>query len=144
MLDIMVNEQEAGKMSGSREEICRVVGCTEVELEAFLDENKAHRFADVTFRNKKVTIICRRLYRLFLARHDTKIRVQRYREKRNANVTPPSSSSSSYPYSPLNGKCKRCGAGPVVLTGTDDTGVPYGLCAKCAPQNNGPSVADPG
>jgi hypothetical protein len=64
-----------------------------------LAANSAHKFADVTERNGKVIIICRRLYRAYLERIGAKTRVQRYREKQkresNGDVTLPSSSSSS-------------------------------------------------
>ena len=91
MLDIMVNETETGKIRGSHEEICRVVGCTKAELRSFCVENKRHRFADVTFCNKIVTIINRRMYRDFLDKKAGKERVQQFRDRAkqncNANVT---------------------------------------------------------
>jgi hypothetical protein len=99
MLDIMVNEQEAGKIRGTEDEICRIVGCTKAELGRFFGANKAHKFADVTIRNGCVTIICRRLYRAFLALEATRKRVSRHRVKKkrksNVDVTPYSSTSTS-------------------------------------------------
>ena len=95
MLDIMMNEQETGKIKGSQAEICRLVGCMPGEFGEFIEENKRHKFADVTFCNGHVTIINRRLYRAFLAREDGKKRIKRHREKvkkeRNEKVTCPSS-----------------------------------------------------
>lgn len=113
-IDAMVNEQRVGKISGTRDELCRLLRCTAEEFQRFLDDNKGHKFANITIRktqsrgdasvtvtlcNEKVTIICRRLYRQQIEREQGKKRVQRYRQKHqtagNANVTPYSSSSSS-------------------------------------------------
>lgn len=77
----------------------RLLRCNAQELQRFFDDNKQHRFADVTFRNGKVTIVCRRLHRAFSQREATKTRVRRHRDSRkrdcNANVTLYSSSSTS-------------------------------------------------
>lgn len=98
-IDAMTNEQITGKIRGTRGEICRLLRCSDRELQRFVDDNRVHRFANVTVRNEKVTIICRRLYRLYLERKGTKKRVRKYREaekrKSNAEVTPYSSSSTS-------------------------------------------------
>lgn len=98
-LDAMTNEQITGKIRGTREEIARLLRCNDEELQGFFDDNKEHRFADVTFCNGKVTIICRRLYRAFLEREATKRRVSKHRQsmqrKCNGDVTALSSSSTS-------------------------------------------------
>ena len=99
ILALMWFEKEQGKMKGTKEEICRSLGCTLAELDQLLVENSAHNFANVHFRNGIVTIINRRMHKAFLARTDTKKRVFRHRHeaqrKSNTNVTFPSSSSSS-------------------------------------------------
>ena len=98
-LDAMVNEKETGKIRGTKEELCRLLRCSEKELGRFFEDNNFHKFANVTFRNGKVTIINRRLYRAYLEREATKKRVRRHREQTkrngNGNVTPYSSTSSS-------------------------------------------------
>ncbi len=75
---------------------------------------------------------------------------QQDKQSVNQKPTPSSSSSSSYPYTPLT-KCLRCGGGSVVKTATDDTGAPYGLCGNCikpeSPTSSNGEVepaADPG
>jgi len=99
MLDVMANEQEIGKIHGTKEEICRLIGCTQAELNDLIAVNKAHKFADVTIRHKKVTIINRRMHRAFLAREAAKIRKRQQRnresQKSHGDVTPYSSTSTS-------------------------------------------------
>lgn len=96
MLLVMWDEKSQGKITGTRIEVCRVVGCSLVELRRFFDDNKKHHFADVTICNKKVTIINRRMHTAFLVREDTKQRVKEYRKRQgNRKVMPPSSTSSS-------------------------------------------------
>jgi hypothetical protein len=98
-IDAMTNEQITGKIRATRTELCRLLRCSPKELQRFFDDNKVHRFARVTERNVFVTIICRRLYRAYIEREQTKTRVQKYREKVkrkcNGKVTAHSSSSSS-------------------------------------------------
>lgn len=66
---------------------------------ALFDDNNFHKFANVTFRNKKVTIINRRMHNAYIERERVKKRVSKHREKRkrkcNTDVTPYSSSSTS-------------------------------------------------
>jgi len=99
MLLVMWDEKEQGKITGTKAEICRVVGCDLMELQGFLDDAKLHHFANVTICNNKVTIVNRRMHEGFIERESTKRRVAAHREKkgrvRNANVTPLSSTSSS-------------------------------------------------
>ncbi len=100
----MWEAKEQGKVRGTKEEICQIVGCTISELALFFDDNNFHKFANVTKRNKKVTIINRRMYKDYIERESVKKRVSRHREKRkrkcNAKVTPYSSSSPSSSLSP--------------------------------------------
>ena len=99
MLLIMWDEKEQGKIVGTKEEICRVVGCDSIELQCFFDDDKKHHFANVTICNNKVTIINRRMHEAYIGRENTKKRVAHHRAKAkvesNAEVTPFSSSSSS-------------------------------------------------
>ena len=117
-LDAMVNEQIKGKIRGTREELCQLLRCTPEEFQRFLDDNKAHKFANIYIRAKNnkqtkdiknvtvtvcyeiVTIICRRIYREQKEREATKKRVSEHRKRKkrkcNVNVTSPSSYSSSY------------------------------------------------
>ncbi len=99
MLIVMWDEIEQGKIAGTRGEICRLIGCEKEELETFFSATKLHKFATVTFRNRKVTIINRRMYKSYNDRIGSKTRVRRHREKKksksNSDVTPPSSTSTS-------------------------------------------------
>lgn len=103
-LDAMANEQIFGKIRGTRKELCRLLRCSVREFNRFVSDNRTHRFADVTERNEKVTVVCRRMYRQYIEREQTKKRVSKYRkgkkQKRNGKVTPPSSSNAEVtPYS---------------------------------------------
>lgn len=92
-----------GKITGTKESLMRLIGCTTEEFENFISENNQFKFADVTFRNNFVTVINRRMYRSWLEKEKTRIRVKEHRDKHkkqecNENVQPekgtPSSSSS--------------------------------------------------
>lgn len=95
----MWDTAEQGKLTGTKVALCRILGATKDELRCFFDENKEQKFANVTNRNGKVTIVNRRMYDEFLQRSGTKMRVQKYRAKQkrssNEKVTPHSSTSSS-------------------------------------------------
>jgi hypothetical protein len=99
LLLVMWDEKEQGKIRGSKEEICQLIGCKISELERFFKDNKAHVFCNVTFRNKKVTIINRRMYKKYIEREGIKKRVSKHRKKEkrkcNTDVTPYSSTSTS-------------------------------------------------
>lgn len=97
LLCFMWEAPERGKIEGSVENIARMIGVTTEEMTGFLEEVKTLKFADVTFCNKNVTLINRRMMREQKAKENTRLRVQRHREKQacNAKITPSSSSSSS-------------------------------------------------
>lgn len=99
LLMAMWDAPEQGKIRGSKEALCRVVGADEKEFTLFLSENKVRNFANVTIRNNIVTVKNRRMYKEYIARIGTKERVRRHRQQAqqegNREVTPPSSTSSS-------------------------------------------------
>ena len=99
MLDIMTNEKITGQIQGTEAEICRVVGCMPFEFHKLVKENENHLFADVTEENGIVTIRCRRLYRTYMEREASKMRMRRHRgevkQECYSDVTPLSSTSSS-------------------------------------------------
>lgn len=112
ILCLMWFAEEQGKITGTKEELCRLVGCTVKELEMFLFEASNRKFANVTFCNKNVTIVNRRMHREFIARKATKNRVSQHRQKQGQKVkrscnkdvtTPSSSSSSNTPQTPHGG-----------------------------------------
>lgn len=107
-----------GEISGSPDKLIAILNCKNDEFITFLNEAEKYEFcelslngASVTFplhvthgnilSNANVTLRNRRMFREEKERKNTRLRVQRYREKKtsngdsNASVTPPSSSSSS-------------------------------------------------
>lgn len=97
MLACMHFSNERGKLQGDREQIARMIGCTNGDFDNALKEISVTKTGDVTECNNLVTIINRRMFREQKERENTRLRVQKYRSNKvsNANVTPPSSSSSS-------------------------------------------------
>jgi len=111
LLLAMWDAPERGKLEMNIASICRVIGAKTREVNLFFGENEQHKFADVTECNGNVTIINRRMYAEYLSQEGTKKRVQEFRKRQcnanvtgkkseicNANVTPPSSSSTSSSY----------------------------------------------
>lgn len=100
LLCIMWEAEIEGEIAGREEELVRLIGCTPNDFFQFTEEIKRHNFGDVTNCNGNVTIINRRMKRVFLGRKDTKKRVKEHRNRQsNKNVTevrhPASSSTSS-------------------------------------------------
>lgn len=96
-LCFMWEAKDRGKLTGTIEELAKLLGSTNGDFEQFLEDCKRHRFGDVTVRSKFVTLINRRMYKEQKEREITRLRVREFRSKKrcNADVTPPSSSSSS-------------------------------------------------
>jgi len=92
----MWESQERGKLEGTIEELAKILNSTNGDFDQFLNDVQTHKFADVRICNKNVTLINRRMYREQKERENTRLRVSRLRSnvKCNADVTPPSSSSS--------------------------------------------------
>ena len=111
MLCCMWDAPERGKLSGDISELSRILGCDDHVLNRALNEIKRLKIADVTVCNACVTVVSRRMLRDENEREKTRLRVQKHRENSrlrvkkhrdkngekacNANVTVPSSSSSS-------------------------------------------------
>lgn len=99
----MWEQKERGKIVGTTDSFCRLLGCSKDEFQKFLSENEVQNFANVTVCNDFVTVINRRMYQEDRRRKSVYNRVLQHREKNetekkrfcNAKVTPPSSSSSS-------------------------------------------------
>lgn len=100
----MWEAKERGILRGTVEEFCRLGRCTPEEFSLFLEDAHHHHFANffgarnanVTDCHKKITVINRRMRKEEKARQANKKRQQQHRDrKRNANVTPYSSISSS-------------------------------------------------
>lgn len=100
MLMCMWDSSDRGKLTGTREQLCRLIGCNLQEINQAIQELSVTKTADVTECNDLVTVINRRMHREERERKLTRSRVNKHRvtvEKRicNADVTPPSSTSSS-------------------------------------------------
>ena len=70
-----------GKLKGTPDEICRLVGCGKLELSQFLDENKRLKFCNVQICNGIVTLINRRMYAAWKDKELTRQRVRKHRKK---------------------------------------------------------------
>lgn len=106
MLCCMWDAKERGMLEGTREQLCRLIGCTQEELSRSLKEISVTKTGDVTECNDLVTVINRRMHRDERERKLTRSRVKKHRgkeEKRECNddVTGASSSSSSSSFSSL-------------------------------------------
>ena len=92
---------DRGKLEGTDQQFIKMIGCSKEEWEQFYQDANVTKFADVTNSNGYVTVCNRRMFREEKDRRDTRLRVQKHREKKSSNgssndsVTPPSSSSSS-------------------------------------------------
>jgi hypothetical protein len=100
--------RDRGKISGTAEELSRLLRASNGEFEVFINDAERLKFADVTNRNGEVTIINRRMFREQKERDNTRLRVQRFRSNKdsnatsNDNITVPSSSSSSSSTAKIN------------------------------------------
>ncbi len=95
-LCFMWEAPERGRLTGTAEELAKLLRATNGDFTQFIEDLKRHKFADVTICNNEVTLINRRMIREQKERDNTRLRVKRFRSnaKCNPNVTPPSSSPS--------------------------------------------------
>lgn len=99
MLCFMWESSERGLLRGTKDQLVRMLGATEIDFDLFIQEAKTLQFADVTICNKNVTVKNRRIYQEYKDKQNTRLRVKRYREKQkcNSDVTPSSPSPSPSP-----------------------------------------------
>ena len=105
MLCYLWESPERGKLEGTHQQFIKMLGCNKEEWDTFFNDASVTKFANVTDGNGIVTVCNRRMYRDGKNRQNTRLRVQRYREKQqgnaksnatsNGDVTPSSSSSPS-------------------------------------------------
>lgn len=92
-----------GEITGTEDQIVKMIGINNGDFQEFISEVKTLKFADVTFCNKNVTIRNRRMYREQKERENTRKRVRKYRNKKasnaecNGSVTPLSPTPSPTP-----------------------------------------------
>jgi hypothetical protein len=114
ILCLMWESNDRGKLTGTIQEFCKMLGATEEEFTGFLIEAKRLNFASVTKSNNEsnaeVTLENRRMVRDEKARKNNALRQSRFKSNAKSNtkvtheVTPPSSTASSSPSSNNNNK----------------------------------------
>ena len=101
MICCMWDAKERGKLFGTSEQLCRLLGCTPPELQTAIHELSVTKTADVTVCDDFITVINRRMFKAAKERQQARDRMERYRERKKSkrkgddDITPPSSSSSS-------------------------------------------------
>ena len=102
-----------GKLTGTPDQLARLLSCSHTEIELFLNEIHDLGFADiendasvtfpllVTECHKKITLCNRRMYREYIDKENNRLRQERHRNKQKGNkkITPPSPSPSPSPSS---------------------------------------------
>jgi hypothetical protein len=94
---------ERGKIIGTFENLARMVGAKNGEMDIFLAEAEEFRFCDICVTDNKIVTVCnRRMWRDDKDRRNNRLRQERFRAKQakpksNAKITPPSSSPSPSP-----------------------------------------------
>jgi hypothetical protein len=83
-------EAEQAQLTGTIQELCRLIGCFPEEMESGLAELERTNAADVIFCNGIVTIMSRRLAKELNAKENNRLRVTKARKKEqcNADVMP--------------------------------------------------------
>jgi len=105
LLCFMWQAKNKGELELTEEQIAKLTGANNGEVETFLAEAEEFKFCDmsrdVTKSHSKVTIINRRMSREYKAKENARLRKQRQRARRagHKEVTPPSPTPSS-PSSP--------------------------------------------
>lgn len=95
----------SGKLSGTADQLSRVLRCSPTQVRHAASELRANGAADVEECNGVVTLVNRRMQREYEERLAIKRRVRKHRGNADEtpNVTPPSSSSSSTSDPPIGG-----------------------------------------
>ena len=78
-----------GSLEGTEEQLSSLSRCVPAVLALALTDLQTNKAADVTVRNKIITVTCRRLQREWRRRVCVNLRVQRHREKRSCNGVEP-------------------------------------------------------
>lgn len=97
MLCAMHENGRSGKLSGTAEQLARILRCSPDEVLSACNELGDSKTANVTLRNGHVTVINRRMSREAKERKQNALRQARHRRnaQNNGPVTPPSQPSSS-------------------------------------------------
>jgi len=100
LLCFMWESPDRGKLTGTKEQMTRLLGVNGDEFQKFLDEAHYLVFCDISVTNNEIITLCnRRMYRDEKERKNNRLRQQRFRDKQNRNekITPPSPSPSPSP-----------------------------------------------
>ena len=81
----MWESAERGLLSGTKEQLIRMLGATEHDFNLFMEEASTFEFANIESSNGNVTIINRRIYQEYKDKQNTRLRVQRCRDKQKGN-----------------------------------------------------------
>lgn len=98
LLCYMWDAPERGELTGTKDQLRRLVGANEADFDLFMQEANTLSFCYFCVTGELlVTVRNRRMYRDSKDSENNRLRQARYRDKHksNAKVTPPSSSSSS-------------------------------------------------
>ncbi len=98
-----------GQISGSIEELSKLLRASNGDFATFLEDLRRHKFADVTNCNSEITIINRRMFREQKQRENTRLRVSKFRSNASSNVKITVSSPSSSPSPIINKSNLFCG-----------------------------------
>ena len=94
----MWDAPERGSLSGTTEQLAKLLHCSNGDIEYFIEQASTLHFCDICVTdNGTVTLRNRRMWREEKDRSNNRIRQQRHRDKQRSHddITPPSSSSSS-------------------------------------------------
>lgn len=75
----LLHQLRSGDLSGTSAQLARALRCSESQLAHAITDLQTTGAADVTQRNGKVTLTCRRVARLLNERNGNKMRQQRFR-----------------------------------------------------------------
>jgi len=79
--------KKKGTISGTKENLARMVGASKDEFTLFIEEVSTHSFADINVcSNGKITLTSRRMSRDEKAREQTRLRQKRLRDKSDSNA----------------------------------------------------------
>lgn len=100
MICCMWDAPERGKLTGTKDGLARLLGCSLSDFEFAINEITSLNIGTVTESHGNITVICRRMVRDESERTGSRKRSYKYRERHesrpnHANITVPSSSSSS-------------------------------------------------
>lgn len=77
--------ESKGEISGTKESLSRLVGCTTEQFDAFLSETKMHKFGDLIIADGLITLKNRRMIKDEKTREQGRLRQRKYKEKQDGD-----------------------------------------------------------